>query len=225
MEVWSRSYIDENNLLNIAFDYKDFTVEDIRKTMDIIKMYFKEAMNTVQLAGFTINDYQTKNPLAVAKDVLTPIYKILYNLNKIKFSISANNVIDNDQFSSIEVHIDGHGLTYGKLKQLLADRGIKISYNDVEDSDYILKCMSTASVNKLKLFFLLVDKNTTEDYIKYLMSENDKVFIFLGLVKKMDYNVIYDTDHLVVRFNLPIYNHSEFLDFLSNQIQEMSQYI
>ena len=89
MEVWSRSYIDENNLLNIAFDYKDYTVEDIRKTMDIIKMYFKEAMKTVQLAGFTINDYQTKNPLAVAKDVLTPIYKILYNLNKIKFSIGS----------------------------------------------------------------------------------------------------------------------------------------
>ena len=192
--------------------------------MNILKVYFKNMMSSVQLMGFTINDYQTKNPLAVAKGILTPIYKILYNLNKVKFSISDTEDIRSDQFTEIVIHIDGYGLTYGKLKELLAAIGIKISYDDVGDTDYILKCMNTDAVNKLKLYFLLVDKDTTEDYVKYLMSETDKVFIFQGLVKKMDYNIIYDNDHLVVRFNLPIYNNDNFLDYLSKQIQEMSQY-
>lgn len=224
MKAWSKTFVDDKYLLNLVFNKSDYSIEDIRGIVDIIKAYYKEEAKILQLIGFRVNDYTTKNPLVVVKNILTPIYDVLFNLNKISFHTSYSN-LSLEHFESIDIPITGFGLTYGQLREILLTKDIAISYTDVNDTDYIIKCINEDSMNKLTIFLTLVDKNSTEDYIKHLMSENGNAFIFSGLLKKFDYNIIYNEESIVVKFNLPIYDSKHFLDNLSKQILELSQYV
>lgn len=224
MKVWSNSFLDNKNLVNIQFKYDEFDSDTLLQIVKIIKAYYKENARTIQLMGFTLNGYKTKNPLTVAKNILTPVYTVRYNLNIVKFYTTYSEIEQDKGFTEINVPIKGYGLTYIQLKDFLAGRGIQISYNGVNDSDYILKCASDVQLNEITLYLNLVNKDTTVDYLKYLMVDQDKNFIFMDMIKRVDFNVVYADDGLTLRFNLPIYKSDDFLHYLQLQIEEMIQY-
>ncbi len=219
---YSEMISDENNFLYFHFNKSEFTQEEVLAKIQDIKYVLKTYAKTLQLAGFTINNNITKNPLSYA-DSMTPTYRVMFNLNRFCFTTSQPNLFKEHDINKVIIFCQNkHCLTNADLVSQLSNNNVT-AICETEDNFNIIKNVKVSSNNTVHLFFVIVDSSMTVDKLKFIAKEKtlqgdtDGLFININMLKNLDVKYIYSNpDKYILKTTLPVLNADEIRSVINS---------
>lgn len=212
--------INENNEQILQLPKSDNTKIEAAKLRDYLFQSLKYKGKFLEVIGVKINDVGTNNPLSNPNDCITPIYKFLYYLSNMMFSLV--DISDYEYFKNetlkIELEFDKGYISVEDLKDKLKEELVVMDYK--LDNSMLLQTLRDSVKLTLLLDFVGNDYDIEELKFKYNLED-----YYLPLCNKnITYRTEFNKEDYIFKFSPFICNFNEIIDESCSEYKEIEKF-